>query len=281
MRAVRPLVAVIAFSIAAAAGPARSIVLERASEKAVAAPANASASPLRGRIAKIDVADGRHVEDPQVIGGQKERGKLLYAWRATNPVAPAVAESIRTALTRWGIRVDSGGALDAAFRLDEYRVDEISETFGSRYQASVKLHASLLDPAGGVLLERDVAGTAKKSGPDRRESLCNEVLTRALDDALAQFAASASVETSTPVAAPVAAAVAPATATAAPTAPTPPPTDKLLEELVRMKTAGVGDTVLVEYVRSNRPAQPLTADEIVRWKEKGLSDDVIRATYPH
>lgn len=278
MRAVGPIAAVLSVWLAAAAtgGPSRSIVLERAPEKTVAAPATASASPLRGRIAKIDVADARVAEDPQVIGGQKERGKLLYAWRATNPVAPAVAESIRTALTRWGIRVDSGGSLDAAFRLDEYRIDEVSETFGSSYRASVKLHASLLDPAGGVLLERDVAGTAKKSGPDRRESLCNEVLTRALDDALAQFSAS-SLETS----APVTAAAAPAAAVAAPTAPVPSPADTLLDELVRMKTAGVGDTVLIEYVRSNRPAQPLTADEIVRWKEKGLSDDVIRATYPH
>ncbi len=43
---------------------------------------------------------------------------------------------------------------------------------------------------------------------------------------------------------------------------------------------GVGADVILSYVRANRLAAPLTAEEIIDWKKSGISDALTRATFP-
>ena len=87
-------------------------------------------------------------------------------------------------------------------------------------------------------------------------------------------------------------AAAPSTASAA-VAPAPMPTPipavaaapakaagtELKSKVVALMQEGVGSDVIVAYVRANRPAAPLSAEEIIDWKKAGISDDVIRATF--
>lgn len=77
------------------------------------------------------------------------------------------------------------------------------------------------------------------------------------------------VPTPTPAPAPARAAV--ATAGAA----------ELKVKVLALQKEGVGTDVIVSYVRANRPAAPLTAEEIIDWKKAGISDEVIRAAFPN
>jgi len=76
---------------------------------------------------------------------------------------------------------------------------------------------------------------------------------------------------------------------AAPAAPPTSPTAaataggaaELKAKVLALQQEGVGTDVIVSFVRANRPAAPLTAEEIIDWKKAGISDEVIRATFPN
>jgi hypothetical protein len=56
---------------------------------------------------------------------------------------------------------------------------------------------------------------------------------------------------------------------------------ELKAKILALQQEGVGTDVIVSYVGANRPRAPLTADEIIDWKKAGISDAVIRATFPN
>jgi hypothetical protein len=94
-----------------------------------------------------------------------------------------------------------------------------------------------------------------------------------------------------PAAAPIApaAASAPAAAPASMAVPVPPgqpaapsaSTALLKSKVLALMQEGVGADVIQSYVRANRLAAPLTAEEIIDWKKSGISDAVIGATFPN
>ena len=55
----------------------------------------------------------------------------------------------------------------------------------------------------------------------------------------------------------------------------------LKSQVLSLMHEGVGDDVIVAYVHAHRLASPLTADEIVDWKKSGISDAILRATFPN
>ena len=88
--------------------------------------------------------------------------------------------------------------------------------------------------------------------------------------------ASAAIPAAAPAAsAPIAAAPAPRPAAAA------ADVSMLKAKVLALQKEGVGTDVVVSFVRANRPPAALTADEIIDWKKSGISDDVIRATFPN
>jgi hypothetical protein len=56
---------------------------------------------------------------------------------------------------------------------------------------------------------------------------------------------------------------------------------ELKVKILALQKEGVGTDVIVSFVRANRPAAPLSADEIIDWKKAGIPDEVIRATFPN
>ena len=82
-----------------------------------------------------------------------------------------------------------------------------------------------------------------------------------------------------PAAAPAASAAIPAAAPAPRPAAAAAGVSVLKAKVLELQKEGVGTDVIVAFVRANRPAAPLTAEEIIDWKKSGISDDVIRATF--
>jgi hypothetical protein len=87
-----------------------------------------------------------------------------------------------------------------------------------------------------------------------------------------------------PAAAPVVSKVEPSSASASVAAPVPSSSlsgsETLKTKILSLMRERVGSDVILAYVRANRLAAPLTAEEIVEWKRAGISDEAIRATFP-
>ena len=73
-------------------------------------------------------------------------------------------------------------------------------------------------------------------------------------------------------------------ASGAPKAPAPasPPagglaSPELKSKILLLMREGVGTDVIVAYVKTSRPASPLTAEEILDWKKSGIAEPVIQA----
>lgn len=254
----------------AAAAPSKSITLERKVPKKAPVVAPVLSSLFSGRPVGLGLVDARGVDDPAVVGAQKERGKILYEWTSTGPVPAAVSAIVAQTLRAWNMSIaGNGDAADVslALKLTRFRVDEISQTFGSTYRAEVALHADVVARGGEVLLSTDASGRNETSGVDQRASTCNQVLTAALDEALMKIVSGGPVEASRPVVAP-------------PPAPPPPGTITpfgLYTDLLRLKAGGVSDDVLVAYVRQHKLSAPLSADDILRWTNAGIPQAAIQA----
>lgn len=75
---------------------------------------------------------------------------------------------------------------------------------------------------------------------------------------------------------------APAAAPPPAAAPAPSASATVLKSrILALVQEGVGADVIVSYVRAHRPSPPLTAEEIIDWKKSGISEEVIRATFPN
>ena len=257
---------VLSLTFPALAAPSRPIALARAPGKDVNAAAKGIAAAWDGRTLGVGVSDARSGEDPSVVGAQQLKDKLLYQWKAEQPVEDGVRKMAEETLKSWGVAVSADSFTRLELAIKTVYVDEVPETFGSSYRAEVELMGRVAESDTAGSTSRVVRGTGKRSGPDKRAKLCNEALTLALEDALAQLL------------------TAPAPATAAPTAAVVDATDAnavtpkaMLKELMRLKEAGVGDQILLNYVRQRKLASPLSVDDILHWKVSGLPESVIQA----
>lgn len=272
----------LAAAAAAAAVPTRTLELEPKLERKRPLPAIALATALAGRPWTVEVEDARGAADPEVVGAQKDGSTTVYEWRAAEAVGPAVATMLRAVLGGSAAAGSAGGGDVVRVSLTKFQIDEISQTFGSSYQAEVGMRVAI-ESGGARVWAGSVSGAARRSGPDGRASICNRVLTQALAHALADvpvpFPAEAEMVRPAPPASP--APPPPAAAPAPPRGPPPPPgttpPDKLFADLRRLKAAGLSDETLMSYVKEHPTSTPLSADDVLRWKAAGFSEAVIRA----
>ena len=264
MRSVLALL-VLSLAVPAAAAPSREITLQRLTGKELNPHAQAIASAWTGRALSVELRDGR-TGDPAIVGAQQEKGVLLYEWKSTQPVPQGVQSMIEQTLKSWGVAVNPASAVSLQVTLEALRIDEVPETFGSSYRAEVTLKGGVFDPGGhSTMPGRVVTGSGRKIGPDRKAKYCNEAFTVALDDAVAKMMMPLDATTPKPA------------LTADATDPNAVPAKEMLKELLKLKDAGVGEPVMLGYVRQRRLAAPLSADDIVKWKSSGLPESVIHA----
>src|SRR5262245_19231895 len=193
-------VAAMLCATAAIAAPSKPVTLALKLPKKPVEPPPALASLLTTTPMSLDVVDARGVEFPEIVGGQRIKGQDIYFWRAVQPVAPAVAELATQVLSGWSVRVAPNADLSLKLALMRYFVNERSDTFGSTYIAEVRFMVSLTDRSGGVLWTGEASGDTKRSGVDARASMCNEALSIALREALAQALTSVKLDTAPPAA---------------------------------------------------------------------------------
>jgi hypothetical protein len=228
---------------------------------------------LAGSPVRLEVTDGRE-GDPLVVGSSREKGKDLYTWESGKPVVPAIAAFVTTILRGWSVTVDPQAPQTLTVRLEQYWCNEKSETFGSRYQADVKLGVALA-AADGATWTREVTETSKRDGVDGRASICNEMLSLALRGAMGQALGSAPADAAAAPPPVEPAVAAPVAVVAAPPVPVDPAV--LFEDLKRLQAGDSGEDLLLTYAKQHQASRPLTVDEILAWKGAGLPDAVIKA----
>jgi hypothetical protein len=229
-------------------------------------PPPGTAALLTAGPLSLAVVDARGVDDPTIVGAQRDKGKDVYFWRVVQPIVPEVTRVMTQLLNDWSIHVAPESEFGLRVELVRFYVNEKSETFGSTYVAEARLKLTLTDRAGGTLWTGEAGGDAKRTGVDGRAAMFNEAMSVALREALARGLSSIKLETAAPV-------------VARPTA-TPPiaiEPDALLADLTRLKAGGVADEVLVAYVEQRKLSRPLTVDEILNWKSAGIPDAAIKA----
>ncbi|HEX9942370.1 MAG TPA: hypothetical protein VGG03_10165 [Thermoanaerobaculia bacterium] len=226
------------------------------------------------RPVKLSIAEGRAGDDPAVIGDSSDDDDRVWPVRASNDVIAWANEVLKKNAADWGIKTSDSAPLTLSGKLTRFRVVESNKAVGSTYNAEAQVAFTLADSQGRTLWEGATSGDATRYGRSRSAENTNEVLSDAIKEAYANLFNDAGLQNawvgkgkpaaSAPVASP------------APAAPAVSPSE-LLADLVKLKKQGFTTDLLVDYVNQKSLTKTLSADDLVKWKNAGMPDEVIKA----
>lgn len=234
-------------------------------------------SGVTDRPVRLLLTDGR--SDLADIGESSDDDDKLWPVHATNDVTAWAHDALEKTLTGWDIKLADNAPLTLAVKLTALKLEESNKAVGSTFHAEVKLAASLKNAKGAVLWDGTAFGDATRYGKSRSEENANEVFSDALIEAAADLignedlqgawagngtprASSSSSSASSSSAAPDAARITPSA---------------LLAELVKLKKQGFDNDLLVDYVNKKTLTTSLSSDDLVKWKQAGMPEEVIKA----
>lgn len=222
---------------------------------------------------KLSIVDGRTVTDPIVIGESSDDDDRVWPVHAANDVVAWADEALKKSAADWGVRLAPDAPLSLEGRLMRFNLVEKNQALGSTYNSEVQVAFQLKNDKGQTLWEGTGAGDATRYGKSRSQENASEILSDAIKEAYATVFADPALQNAwlgkTGPVASTAPAVAPATPGMSP--------DELLAELVKLKKQGFTTDLLVNYVDQKRLSSGLTADDMVKWKNAGMPQEVIKA----
>ena len=234
---------------------------------------NAVLAPgMADRPVRLSMADGR-AGDPKVIGEISDHDDKVFPVYAANDVVAWAAEVLRKNAADWGIKVTPDAPLSLAGKLTQIHLIASTKAVGSTYNVEIQVAFTLSDAKGRTLWEGAAKGDATRYGHARSAENANEVLSDAIKETYANAFNDPGLQNawlgrSKPVAA-----SAPA---ATPAEPPVSPAD-LLADLVKLKKQGFTTDLLVDYVNGKTLTKALSADDLVKWKDAGMPEEVIKA----
>ncbi|HSF39077.1 MAG TPA: YajG family lipoprotein [Thermoanaerobaculia bacterium] len=229
---------------------------------------------MNERPVQVTMEDGRAGSDPAVIGDCSDDDDKMWPVKASNSVVTWADEVLRKNLGDWGIKVSPDAPQTLAGKLTRVRVVESNKAVGSTYQAEVQVAFALKNAQGGVLWEGTALGDATRFGRARSQENVNEVLSDAIKETYANALNDAGLQNAwVGKAAPRSES---SSAAKVPSGPSISPAD-LLAELVKLKKQSFTTELLVDYVNQKNLGSPLTADDMVSWKQAGMPQEVIKA----
>lgn len=210
----------------------------------------------------FEVLDARRNTEPDYLGTRTDDDDVKFTLRATNDVPEFVREALRASAVSWGIPVDETSDYRLALRLEMFRVHETNQAVGATYEAEVRLSGRMELPDGAVAEVMRV-GDATRYGKKFSNVNCNEVLSDALREAFAALLDDPRLwKGKDPM----------VVATAGEPAGDPLTPDGLLEKLLELRAEGFGDKTIVTFLDKQTLAGPLTADDLRKWKERGIEE---------
>jgi hypothetical protein len=242
-------------------------------QESVGASTPTLALGISERPIQVSIADGRTVTDPVVIGESSDDDDRVWPVQATNDVLAWANEALTKNAADWGVRLSPDAPLSLSDHLMRFNVAESNKPVGSMYTAEVRVAFQLKNGQGQTLWEGTGAGDATRYGKSRSQENASEVLSDALKGAYAAVFAEPALQNAWLGKTGPVASVAPA---AAPAAPGVSP-DDLLAELTTLRKKGFTTDLLVDFVNQKNLSSRLTADDMVKWKDAGMPQEVIKA----
>jgi hypothetical protein len=235
-------------------------------------------SGVTDRPVRLVLTDDR--SDPADIGESSDDDDKLWPVHATNDVTAWAHDALQKTLTEWDVKLADNAPLILAVKLTGLKLEESNKAVGSTFHAEVKLAASLKNAKGAVLWDGTAFGDATRYGKSRSEENANEVFSDALIEAAADLLGNEDLQgawagNGTPRAAASSSSSASSSSAAAGEARITP--SALLAELVKLKKQGFDTDLLIDYVNKKTLTAALSSDDLVKWKQAGMPEEVIKA----
>jgi len=256
-------------------------------QQTIAGDAPDTVAAFRTQAARFVVEDGRPLDDPALIGEGTDDDDNRFDVLARNSVPDYASDVLRDTTRQWGILSADDAELVLHAKLIRFWVAESNKPVGSTYNADVEIEARLDGPGGKTLWDGSVSGDASRYGRKASEDNYNEVISDALNEALANLFDARGLQnawaegaTAAPRAEAPPPAPAPKSKPAAPAKPTSGPgvtPDALLVELLDLQRQEFSTELLVTYVEQKTISREFNADDLLAWKEAGLPEKVIQA----
>jgi hypothetical protein len=241
-------------------------------------PADAVLAPgITDRPVRLSIVDDRTESDPAVIGEISDHDDKIFPVRAANDVAAWANDVLTKYAAEWGIKAAPDAPLVLTGKLTQLRLVASTKAMGSTYRVETQVAFTLADARGRTLWQGSAGGDATRYGKERSADNANEVLGDAIKEAYTDVFNNADLQSAwlgkgTPVAA---SAPAPAAAPAAAESALSP--SAMLAELVKLKKQGFTTDLLVDFVNQKNLTRALSADDLVKWKNAGMPEEVIKA----
>jgi len=237
-------------------------------------------SDVTDRPVRLAVTDDR--SDPADIGESSDDDNKLWPVHATNDVTAWAHDALQKTLTGWDIKLADNAPLTLAVKLTAVKLEESNKAVGSTFHAEVKLAAALKNAKGGVLWDGTAFGDATRYGKSRSEENANEVFSDAIIEAAADLIGNEDLQgawagNGTPRAAASSSSSSSASSSSSSGNAARITPSALLAELVKLKKQGFDTDLLVDYVNKKTLTTALSSDDLVKWKQAGMPEAVIKA----
>lgn len=248
------------------------MALQYTPQESVGTSSAVLAPGMADRPVRLSMADGRAGNDPKIIGEISDHDDKIFPVYASNDVVAWATEVLKKNAADWGIKVTPDAPLSLAGRLTQIHLIASTKAVGSTYNVEIQVAFTLSDAKGRTLWEGAAKGDATRYGHARSTENANEVLSDALKEAYANAFNDPGLQNawlgkSRPV----------ASAPAATPAEPPVSPEALLTDLVKLKKQGFTTDLLVDYVNGKTLTKALSADDLVKWKDAGMPQEVIKA----
>jgi hypothetical protein len=241
-------------------------------------PADAVLAPgIADRPVRLSIVDGRTESDPAVIGEISDHDDKIFPVRASNDVAAWANDALTKYAAEWGIKAAPDAPLALTGKLTQLRLVASTKAMGSTYRVETQVAFTLADSRGRTLWQGTAGGDATRYGKERSADNANEVLGDAIKEAYTDVFSNSDLQSAwlgkgTPI---TASAPAPVAAPAAAESALSP--SAMLAELVKLKKQGFTTDLLVDFVNQRNLTRALSADDLVKWKNAGIPEEVIKA----
>jgi len=230
---------------------------------------------MADRPVRLSVVDGRSGTDLTVIGEISDHADKLFPIQISNDPIPWANEVLKKEAAASGIKVEPDAPLSLTGKLTQLRLVASTKALGSTYNAQIQVAFTLADSRGRTLWTGTTEGDATRYGKERSGENANEVLNDALREVYTNAFEDSGLQGAWTGGKPVASSSSSASATAAPAAAVSP--SEMLADLVKLKKQGFTTDLLVDYVNKKTLTKALSADDLVKWKNAGMPEEVIKA----
>lgn len=248
------------------AAPVNDFKLEFVPQQAVAGTPVAVSAALREQAFQLRIVDQRGAPDPSAIGSRTNDADKVFPLRATNDLSGFVSATAASVLKTAGLEIRPDAREVLEIGLVSFDVRETNQAVGATFNSVVRLGLRRVDAAGKTLWHTSATGDTSRYGRKFSNANCNEVLSDALLEALANaFGDLSSAESAHDSEPPSAAA---ATASLSPA--------ELLEEVRALLARGFQTDTVLEFVRGKVLNRPFQSADLLAWKEREVPEEILR-----